>query len=87
MTGLSHAGSVSGIYRFNRETSTFRLSENVAPGAFIHALYEDSRGNIWVGTYGRGLHKYDASSEMCEQVLSDHDDYGRLKNEYITLNI
>ncbi len=82
--GTVYAGSVSGIYRFNRETSTFRLLENVAPGAFIHALYEDSRGNIWVGTYGRGLHKYDASSEMCEQVLSDHDDYGRLKNEYIT---
>jgi len=82
--GTVYAGSASGLYRFNRETSSFTHLENVAQDAFIHALYEDSKGLVWVGTYGRGLYKYDTSSESCEQVLSDSSDYGNLKNEYIT---
>ena len=82
--GTVFAGSVSGMYRFNRETSSFRLVENVAPGAFIHALYEDSGGNIWIGTYGRGLYRYDPKSEICEQVTSDTSDYDNINNEFIT---
>ncbi len=82
--GTVYAGSVSGMYRFNPETSTFSLLENVAPGAFIHALYEDSRGTIWIGTYGRGLYRYNTSTEECEQVLSHNGDYDNLNNEYIT---
>ena len=82
--GTVYAGSAAGLYRFNPETSSFSHLENVAPDAFIHALYEDSKGMVWVGTYGRGLYKYDTSSENCEQVLSDNAEYGNLKNEFIT---
>jgi signal transduction histidine kinase/ligand-binding sensor domain-containing protein/DNA-binding response OmpR family regulator len=82
--GTVYAGSYSGMYRFNRETSSFSHLENVAPDAFIHALYEDSRGIVWIGTYGRGLYRYDPSSEICEQVISDKGDYGNLDNEFIT---
>ena len=82
--GTVYAGSVSGIYRFNRTTSSFALLDSLAPDAFIHALFEDSKGIIWIGTYGRGLYRYDASSERCEQVLSDNSDYGNISIEYIT---
>ena len=82
--GTVYAGSYSGLYRFNRETSSFSLLENVAPNAFIHALYEDTRGIVWIGTYGRGLYRYDTKSQICEQVISDTGDNGSLSNDYIT---
>jgi len=82
--GTVYAGSASGLYRFNPETSSFSLIENVAPDAFIHALYEDSRGIVWIGTYGRGLYRYDTSSEICEQVISDNGDTGTRNDAYIT---
>ena len=82
--GTVYAGSVSGLYRFNRETSSFSLIENVTRDAFIHALHEDTRGIIWIGTYGRGLYRYDVQSETCEQVTSENGGSGHNENEYIT---
>lgn len=81
---IIYAGSVTGLYEFNRENSSFRLVENQTSGNFIHALYEDSKGQIWIGTYGKGLYKYDKSSGICRQILSDSTYYVDLKNEYIT---
>lgn len=82
--GTIFAGSASGLYLFNRETSSFRLVDNLPAGCFIHALSETSDGIIWIGTYGRGLYKYNVSSATCTQVLSEKGDYENLKNEYIT---
>ncbi len=82
--GTVYAGSYSGLYRFNREASSFSLLDSVAPGTFIHALYEDTRGMIWIGTYGRGLYKYDTESWICEQVTYDSGEVGSLSNDYIT---
>ncbi len=82
--GTVYAGSISGLYRFNREGKSFSLLENVVPDGFIHALYEDTNGIIWIGTYGRGLYRYDANSGICEQVITAGDDYGNMENDYIT---
>ena len=82
--GTVYAGSASGLYRFNRETASFSLNEIVTPDAFIHALYEDTRGIIWIGTYGRGLYRYDTKSETCEQVISGNNNPGSSENDYIT---
>jgi signal transduction histidine kinase/ligand-binding sensor domain-containing protein/CheY-like chemotaxis protein len=77
--GTIYAGSAIGLYRFDRETSSFNYLDNVAAGTFIHALYEDDKENIWVGTYGRGLYKYDRSSGTCKIILSDKGDYESMK--------
>ena len=82
--GKIYAGSVIGLYQFNQETSSFKLLENVAEGTFIHSLFEDNKRNIWIGTYGRGLFKYDRFSGTCEKILSDREDYEGLKYEHVT---
>jgi signal transduction histidine kinase/ligand-binding sensor domain-containing protein/DNA-binding response OmpR family regulator len=82
--GTIYAGSVTGMYRFDRSTSSFIFLDDVAAGAFIHDLYEDNKGNIWIGTYGSGIFKYDRSSRICEQILSGRGDYKNLTNEHIT---
>lgn len=82
--GTIYAGSVTGMYRFDRSTSSFKFLDNVAAEAFIHALYEDNKGNMWIGTYGRGIFKYDRSSRICEQILSGRGDYENLEYEHVT---
>jgi len=82
--GTIYAGSVTGMYRFERQTSSFRFLDDVAAGAFIHALYEDSKGNMWIGTYGSGIFKYERSSGICELLLSGKGDYENLYQEHVT---
>jgi signal transduction histidine kinase/ligand-binding sensor domain-containing protein/DNA-binding response OmpR family regulator len=82
--GTIYAGSVMGLYQFNRETSSFRFLDDVAAGTFIHSLLEDSQRNIWIGTYGRGLYKYDRVSGICKKILSEKGDYDGLEFEHVT---
>lgn len=82
--GTVYAGSVNGMYRFERSSKSFRFLGDVAAGTFIHALYEDSKSNIWIGTYGRGILKYNRLSGICEQILSGKGDYETLLYEHVT---
>ena len=82
--GTIFAGSAIGLYRFSRETSSFKFMDDVAAGTFIHSLYEDHNRNVWIGTYGRGLFKYEGSSGVCKKILSDSEDYSNLAREVIT---
>ena len=82
--GTIYAGSVNGLYQFNPKTSSFTQMNNVAAGTFIHTLYEDNKRNIWIGTYGRGLYKYNRLSGICEKIISDKGDYESFGYEHIT---
>lgn len=82
--GTIYAGSVSGLYRFRKESNSFEYLEDVAEGGFIHCLYADRNGKIWIGTYGKGLYLYDISNGTSRKVLSDNGDYEKLEFEYVT---
>lgn len=82
--GVIFAGSANGIYQYNRDTGTFRYLDDVAAGTFIHVLFEASDNTVWIGTYGRGLYKFDRLSGLCRKILSEKGDYDKLRNEYIT---
>ena len=82
--GTIYAGSVIGLYQFNRKISSFRFLDDVAAETFIHCLFEDSKNNIWIGTYGKGLYKYDRLTGICKKILSERGDYDGLMYEHIT---
>jgi ligand-binding sensor domain-containing protein/signal transduction histidine kinase/DNA-binding response OmpR family regulator len=47
-------GTTYGLYRYERTTDSFVFIDG--PGhRFIHTLYQDSFGTVWVGTYGSGI--------------------------------
>ncbi len=47
-------GTTYGLYRYESTTDSFEFIEG--PGhRFIHTLYQDSYGTVWVGTYGSGI--------------------------------
>lgn len=82
--GIILAGCVDGIYRYDRETESFKYLENVAAGSFIHVLFEDNSKTVWIGTYGRGLYRYNSNAELCKKIVSEKGDYEDLRFEYIT---
>ncbi len=53
-SGDIYLGTTSGMYRYDRTEDRFQSCPEFG-SAFIHAFFEDSRGNLWVGSYGNGV--------------------------------
>jgi ligand-binding sensor domain-containing protein/signal transduction histidine kinase len=52
------AGTDKGLVAINGETLTHYSTRNGLPDDRIRTLYTDSRGTLWIGTYGGGLTRY-----------------------------
>jgi ligand-binding sensor domain-containing protein/two-component sensor histidine kinase len=49
----------------------------------VYVLYEDSKGNFWVGTYGGGLNKFNRSTEKFASFKNNPDDPNSISNNKI----
>jgi hypothetical protein len=58
------AGTNGGVVRWNTTDGSYTKYTNVdgLPNNDIHAIASDANGNIWVGTYGYGVSKFNGSS-------------------------
>jgi ligand-binding sensor domain-containing protein/signal transduction histidine kinase len=65
-------GTVSGLYKFDRNTNSSKkytgneIDINALNNDYIFSLYDDGSGNLWVGTYGGGLNKFNIKSGKAE---------------------
>jgi len=50
---------------------------------WIFALYKDKTGNLWIGTFGGGLNKFDTESEKFIRYQHESDNIHSLSNNYI----
>ena len=73
-------GTTSGLYSYDKTTDRFRSHPEYG-GSFIHTIWEDSRGTLWIGTYGDGLWVEKAGKAI--HVTSRDEEYG-LTSDYIT---
>ena len=66
-----------GLNRFHRETGTFTryMHDENNPHSLadnkVRAIYEDSKGNFWIGTRGDGLHTMDRKTGMITRFSYD----------------
>ena len=67
--GALLTGTRGGAYYLQPETGAFERIEALG-STFVHALYEDRQGRIWIGTYGSGPWILDRSSGDCFQLES-----------------
>ncbi len=75
-------GTALGLYRYDRATNNFVFVEG--PGhRFIHTLYEDSFGTVWVGTYGAGIFFSKDGLKNFDIIQAGNQGYG-LESNYIT---
>ena len=79
-SGIIYLGTTSGLYRYDRAEDRFQSCPEFG-GAFIHTLFEDSRGNFWVGTYGNGV--WTGKEGHYQHITTNDKDFG-LTSDYIT---
>ncbi len=80
-TGFFFDGDdAGGLNRFRPETNDFDrfLSKKNDPTTLIHnevrAIYEDKKGQLWVGTDGNGLHRMDKASGTFKRFKNEGDE-------------
>ncbi|MFA5444531.1 MAG: two-component regulator propeller domain-containing protein [Bacteroidales bacterium] len=74
-------GTTYGLYKYERSKDIFEFIDG--PGhRFIHTLYQDSFGTVWVGTYGSGIY-YSKDDLKTFTSIQSETDYG-LRSNYIT---
>ncbi len=79
-SGDIYLGTTSGLYRYDRAEDRFQSCPEFG-SAFIHALYEDSRGSLWIGSYGSGL--WTGKDGKYRHIRVSDKDFG-LTSDYIT---
>ena len=79
-SGDIYLGTTAGLYRYDRAEDRFQSCPEFG-SAFIHTLYEDSRGSLWVGTYGSGL--WTEKDGNVKHITQNDMEFG-LSSDYIT---
>jgi signal transduction histidine kinase/ligand-binding sensor domain-containing protein len=86
---FSAEASVGGLNRFNPETETFTryMHEPNNPKSLIdnrvRAIFEDSKGNFWVGTSGDGLHLMDREKGTFTRLNYDPGNHDKLTRPFL----
>ncbi|GAB4429309.1 MAG: hypothetical protein OHK0039_47920 [Bacteroidia bacterium] len=85
--GFMWLGSISGLIRYDgHELREYHVEDSRKParkGRKIHCLYVSRRGDLWIGTHGAGLFRYDPASDRFEQYVHDPADPGSLGDDHI----
>ena len=79
-TGQLYAGTTTGMYRYDKASDGFAFVSETGT-SFIHTFLDDSRGNLWVGTYGDGL--FWGREGSLKAITSANREFG-LTSNYIT---
>lgn len=66
------AGTRNGLYKFNESTGTFE-TVSATEQHFIHSIYQDHRGNIWVGTIRNGIRVMDQDYNLLVNVTASDE--------------
>lgn len=66
--GYVYIGTATGLYLYREGRETMKIPE--LQNAMVHYCFQDSRGNVWIGTYGRGLWKKKATENLFKYVES-----------------
>jgi len=76
--GYLWVGTVGGLNRINPENNqVIRLVKNsgsqsgLTKEIAVNTMYEDRSGTIWIGTYSKGLFRYDPRSRHFKQFMID----------------
>lgn len=85
-------GSNKGLDKFNFKTNQFfhyKIDHKTlrSEGGFIQAIYEDKAKDLWIGTFGGGLFKYNKITNNFKQYKNDPSDPGSIiDNRVISIN-
>lgn len=87
--GIIYAGTNQGLNLFDSELNLIKDSRSVQAisgyfrNAEVYAITSDHCSNLWVGTFGEGLIRYNIDNQIFDQFQYDPDQPGSLSNDYI----
>ena len=76
--GMLWVGTEGGLYKYDRKNDRFVLmcdqrGNSSVPHCAIKSLYEDSRNYVWIGTWDKGLFRYDPKKNVFYMVPKFND--------------
>ena len=75
-------GTHEGLFVYNPDKDAFDKIDALGD-YFIHALFQDSRENLWVGTYGSGIWLMDKELRLIRRINTSNEGQG-IKSNHIT---
>lgn len=88
--GFTWIGTLDGLHRFDGYSyKTYRVdnNRNSIHSNLIIAIDEDSKGNIWIGTYGKGVCKLNPETDELTSYENVNNDPDGLPNDITSLII
>lgn len=89
-SGILWIGTRDGLNKFDPATGTFKryLHSPGDPASISHnfiysVIFQDSRGDLWIGTYGGGLNRMDVEKETFTRYTSRPDDPSGLADNIV----
>ena len=86
-TGFMWFGTFDGLNRYDGyNLEAFKPDPNDAntiSGILIYALTGDRRGNLWIGTTGTGLNRYNPDTELFQRFKHAPDNPGSVGSDFI----
>jgi signal transduction histidine kinase/ligand-binding sensor domain-containing protein/CheY-like chemotaxis protein len=82
--GFMWFGTNSGLNRFDgNKMVKFYNRTNGFRGSIIHCMHEDSRRNLWIGTFGNGLNLYNRNTNTFTNYVNDPNDESSISSNEI----
>lgn len=76
-------GTLAGVYTYDYKTGRSASHDEANVGA-VHDIFEDQRGNVWVGTFTNGLFRLDSSRTEWSNYRNIRDDEGSIAYNTVT---
>lgn len=86
--GFMWFGTENGLHKYDGYKFKIYKPDPSDPGSlshsFISSIFEDSNENIWIGTYGGGLNKFDRDNEEFINYQNDPKNPNSLSNNFVS---
>lgn len=84
--GALWVGTSEALSRIDRKNGTYTSYRTSGPrvGSDVITIREDRSGNLWVGTYGHGLHRFDQRMRQFRTYRYDPADPYSLSNNFVS---
>jgi ligand-binding sensor domain-containing protein/two-component sensor histidine kinase len=84
--GILWIGTSDALYRIDRKAGIYTSYRTSGPGvgSDVITIREDRSGNLWVGTYGHGLHRFDPRTGLFKTYRHDPADPNSLSNDFVS---